>query len=148
MSALLDQIMERIEVDGNGCWVWQLALNRTGYGIMKRSRWNRSKLVHRVAYEEAVGVIPDGLVIDHLCRNRACCNPSHLEPVTQEVNIARGIDGLAVANQKRRSMTHCKRGHEFTPENTYVFPSNGQRRCRTCFNARQNARNAALRGAA
>lgn len=83
-------------------------------------------LAHRVAWFLESGEIPQDKVIDHLCRVRTCCNPSHLDPVTQAENMARGV---------RAQMTHCKRGHEFTEENTYLF--RGSRGCRMCRRAAQ-----------
>jgi hypothetical protein len=82
---------------------------------------------HRVAFEWLVGPVPKGLVLDHLCRNRGCVNPSHLEPVTQQVNTLRGA-GPAARNANK---AHCKWGHEFTPENTGV-DKRGKRWCKTC----------------
>jgi hypothetical protein len=91
--------------------------------------------VHVAVYELLVGAVPEGLQLDHLCRVRHCCNPRHLEPVTGKENVRRGI-----VSAYQRSiplwMTHCRRGHEFTPENTYVPPS-GQRVCRSCLRAAQ-----------
>lgn len=81
---------------------------------------------HRVAFELIRGCIPNGLVLDHLCRNRGCVNPDHLEPVTFRENIMRGVG--YTAQQARK--THCRHGHEFTVENTYVW--RGGRICRTC----------------
>lgn len=107
------------------CWLWTGALHERGYGrfgIGSRSSQEYFK-AHRYAYELIVGAIPSGLQLDHLCRVRRCVNPSHLEPVTQTENIRRGLCG--------ELKTHCKRGHEFTPENTYLRP-NGARVCRTC----------------
>lgn len=113
------------------CWVWAGEITLAGYGRIRRSRGRRkpgeSMYAHRLAYEMFVGPIPEGLVIDHLCRNRACVNPAHLEPVTHVENVMRGV-GVAAVNARK---THCKNGHEFTPENTYVRPG-GDRLCRTC----------------
>ena len=105
-----------------GCWEWTGARQPAGYGTVRVL--NRTCLAHRVAYESLVGPIPDGLHLDHLCRNPSCVNPAHLEPVTNRENITRGL--CAVRG------THCKRGHEFTPENTYNVPKTGQRQCREC----------------
>lgn len=110
------------------CWLWSLTLAKKGY-----ARWrlppqlgDPSKMVsvHRASYEHLVGPIPDGLVIDHLCRNRACQNPEHLEPVTGTENTRRGV-------YPNRNRTHCASGHEYTAENTTIR-SNGARRCLIC----------------
>lgn len=111
-----------------GCWEWNL--RRDKYGYARSSTLGRvSHLVHRVSYTEFVGPIPKGLQLDHLCRNRACINPDHLEPVTNVENQLRAAPFLASANA-----SECKNGHKYTPENTYMRPSaaSGRRQCRTC----------------
>lgn len=109
------------------CWLWTAAMTPLGYG---RFRAGRLLQAHRWSYEYHVGPIPDGLVLDHLCRTPRCVNPDHLEPVTHRENILRGETVAA----HRAAQTHCKRNHEFTPENTYIqmrrgFPS---RHCCEC----------------
>ena len=83
---------------------------------------------HRVVYEFLVGPIQKGLQLDHLCRVRACVNPAHLEPVTAKENTRRSIPYMKSMN---RGITQCKRGHEFTTENTNIL-TEGWRQCRTC----------------
>lgn len=117
-----------------GCWEWLGGLKLEGYGHFQR------QYTHRLSYETTRGLIPDGLHIDHLCRNRRCFNPDHLEAVPQGVNTARGQCPTAITVRTNR----CQRGHEFTPENTYIVPSSGKRRCRECVRIQQaNARRAA-----
>lgn len=119
-----------VQADG-GCWEWTGAKIPNGYGVIGVA--GRNQPAHRVAYEIFVGPIPDGMSIDDLCRNRACVSAEHLEPlepVTTRENVLRGI-GLTAQNAVK---THCLRGHEFTPENTYWIknPSGPGRECRTC----------------
>lgn len=120
---------------GDDCWEWQSPLDKGGYG---RFWWNgRTGRAHRFAYETFVGPLPDELDIDHLCRNRRCVRPSHLEAVTEQVNVLRGetiTAAFAIA-------TECINGHEFDEENTRWRPSGG-RTCRTCARdwARENRR--------
>jgi transposase len=118
------------------CWPWLAARQPDGYGLFHTSD-GRHWGAHRYAYEVTYGPIPQCLVIDHVrargCNRTDCVNPAHLEAVTQAVNIERGIN-RAVLSASFASQTHCRHGHELTPENTYVRPiGNGQyRRCRKC----------------
>lgn len=113
------------------CWQWTGAKQSSGYGNY------RSKLAHRVSYEKYRGPIPDGMTIDHLCRNRLCVNPDHLEPVTQYTNSMRGYNPCAINLRK----TFCARGHEFTQENIRLIKRTDgtRRRCKIC--ARDDKRN-------
>lgn len=138
-------IFDRIAIDASGCWLWTRGVNQAGYGyhsVPTGHQGSRTIGAHRYVYEALVGPIPDGLVLDHLCRVRHCVNPAHLEPVTNAENIRRGETGLALANAKR-ALTHCKRGHEFTPENTQ-WRQGRWRVCRTCARARNRSWRASL----
>lgn len=111
-AKVVDRFWSKVD-QTESCWVWMSAFDQDGYGLF-RFPWATAK-AHRVAYELVVGPIPHGLVIDHLCRNRACVNPAHMEPVTNRENILRGeVKPPAVPPLK----THCKNGHEFTEANT------------------------------
>lgn len=114
----------------HGCWLWNGNTTPTGYGQLYVD--GQTVYTHRWAYEHFAGPIPDGLTIDHLCRNRSCCNPAHLEPVTNRENNLRGYSLSA----RRARQTHCLRGHEFTDENTYR-DARGRRYCRACKRQRQ-----------
>lgn len=113
------------------CWFWIGTKNPDGYGQLTVSKYG-TQSAHRWAYEYLKGPIPDGLCIDHLCRLRNCVNPDHLEPVTPSENSRRGMG----ANFRNKMKTHCDQGHEFTPENTYLYEgvsrNKGSRKCRTC----------------
>lgn len=120
---------------GEGCWEWGAGHVSAGYGTFTFG--GITYRAHRVAYTLARGPIPDGMTIDHLCRNRGCVNPDHLEPVTSRENTLRGV-GPSAENARK---THCVHGHEFTIENTYVY---GRFRfCRTCNRIRSRERVAA-----
>lgn len=109
-----------------GCWVWQHKKNNGGYGTISVN--GRQMYAHRASYEAYVGRIPDGLVIDHLCRNRACVNPSHLEPVSFSENLERGVGVPQIVN---RHKTHCVHGHLLSGDNLYQR-NDGRRGCNVC----------------
>lgn len=111
----------------DSCWNWK-ACTQKGYGLISVD--GKSKRAHRVVYELLVGKIPDGMCLDHLCRNRSCVNPSHLEVVSFIENVMRGES----AHARNARKTHCKFGHEFSEENTYIHPIRGNRHCRICQN--------------
>ena len=108
-----------------GCWEWQRYVGPNGYGVAMGQ-----VLAHRHMYERLVGPIPDGLVLDHLCRVRHCVNPAHLEAVTQRENLLRG-EGVVGRNYRK---THCVNGHAFDDDNT-IREADGSRRCVTCRRA-------------
>lgn len=128
----LERLMSRIE-KVNGCWEWQGPVNHNGYGQMYAHK--KKMTTHRFSYESFIGPVPDGLQIDHLCRNRKCCNPDHLEAVTQRENMLRGEAPTGINARK----THCIRGHEYTPENTRIR-SKGYRMCRACHREQRRER--------
>ena len=137
------------KVDRSGgptaCWPWLAACSGRGYGHVWVGGAKRQETAHRVAYELLVGPIPAGLTIDHLCRNRRCVNPAHLEPTTMRENTLRGVGATA----RHARQTHCKNGHEFTFENTYIWHGDGypRRDCRECTRNRQRFSDAAARRA-
>jgi hypothetical protein len=113
--------------EATGCWEWTASLTPLGYGRFS-FRGKHPASAHRAAYILYVGEIPEGLSLDHLCRNPKCINPSHLEPVTHKENVLRG-EGIAALNARK---IECIRGHEFTTENTII--DGNRRQCRACKN--------------
>jgi len=120
----------------DGCWNWIAGKNAHGYGAIAAGQGkNKSMLrAHRVAWELTNGPIPEGLQLDHLCRNRAYVNPAHLEPVTQRENMLRG-EGVTGTNSRK---THCKNGHSLSDALMHLKP--GWRRCRECHRLAELAR--------
>lgn len=142
--SLLKRLFSRVNFDGpvpehrpdlGNCWVCVKNVRPNGYGKLTYKSEDLS--AHRLVFSLFVGDIPEGLDLDHLCRNRACVRPHHLEPTTRLENLSRG-NGLIAMNVKK---THCVNGHEFTPENTYLYRGK-HRCCKTCRKAaKERAKN-------
>lgn len=130
LARLTESFWSRVEKTET-CWLWTGTRDGQGYGRFGSKRVFSSHFAHRIAYILKRGPIPDGLEIDHLCRNPGCVNPDHLEAVTHRVNLLRGT-GLAA---RAARATHCPQGHAYTEENTQRN-AQGHRKCRACHRAR------------
>lgn len=123
------RLSAKVIINANGCWIWNARIEPNGYG--RFGYQGRMCWAHRISYELFKGEIPAGLDLDHLCRNRACVNPDHLEPVTRLENASRGIAGQ-VNRDRMLSKTHCPQGHPYSGDNLYITPKEGYRQCRIC----------------
>ncbi len=133
-----ERFMEKVLIVEGGCWLWQGgAITHNGYGqIYVQGRMQRA---HRIGYELFVGPIPDDKQLNHLCRTRLCVYYRHLEVVTLKENLHKG-NGAVATHNRFQAMTHCKKGHKLTPENTYTYLRDGYK-CRQCLICRkENAR--------
>lgn len=138
----LDRFAPKVDFEAdNGCWQWLGYVRPDGYGSFMALN-QRTVMPHRWLYLEIVGPIGDGLHLDHLCRNRACVNPDHLEPVESGENTRRGIGPVVWHRVRAEEATgKCPGGHVWTPESTYYRPSDGFRECRICRRERNARRN-------
>lgn len=141
-----DRIRLKTEIDPKtGCWIWQGVVTCTGYGRItyQYKPW----MAHRLSYEAFVGPIPEGLTLDHLCRTPLCCNPDHLEAVTQTENTRRG---RTIGYEHPNAPKTCKRGHSPETHRFRTVVRNGKevKRCVTCYNEKKRARRARLGRAA
>lgn len=131
-SRFMSKVLVNTETD---CWEWQAAIQPNGYGYFGLSKEEGMKYAHRISYELFRGPIEEGKQIDHLCRNRCCVNPSHLEVVDCRTNLLRGN----TITRRNAEVTVCPQGHSYTPENTGVRAKDGSRWCRACNRDRQKA---------
>lgn len=115
----------------DGCWQWRGSVTGYGYGQYGHGLPGLTMRVHKLAWEAQNGPVPVGLVLDHLCRNRLCVRPDHLQAVPNRVNVLRG-EGLSAVNARKR---HCRRGHPFSDRD-----ADGRRRCEQCERIKYEAR--------
>lgn len=145
-ASIDDRLWARVKRGtANECWPWTAHTSKDGYGKVRYA--GQLMYVHRLAYIETFGPVPDGTEIDHTCHNgtnctikpcphRACCNPAHLEAVVHATNTERGNVGMVSASRRGKTrVTHCRHGHEYTEENTFTYVNAKgytTRQCRQC----------------
>jgi hypothetical protein len=126
----LDRVLARIQVDDNGCWIWPGAKSSNGYGMVGLGGHGKgTAFTHRVTWEAENGPVLDGHDLDHLCRVRACCNPAHLEPVTRQENVDRGLRAKGYRDRET-----CPQGHPLDGVRNDRHGNFRQRFCKTCKN--------------
>ena len=131
--AELARLQRLIKTSEEGCWEWQGDATPNGYGKWAKASGAPVRAIHRITYEHYKNSeVPQGLQLDHLCRNRKCCNPDHLEPVTPSENTKR-------QDHYERRKTECPKGHEYSEENTRITKE-GKRVCRQCDRERRAAK--------
>lgn len=132
----LDRFLSKVNKT-NTCWYWTAYVRPDGYGAFRPTKGNMVN-AHRYSYKTFVGELVSGMHIDHLCRNKTCVNPKHLQQVAPAENTRRGISGR-LTKDRHKLVTHCPSGHEYTETNTiYSISSDGYkcRKCKTCTNSR------------
>lgn len=129
----IERLLGKVEKQPDGCWLWTGSLMESGYGMFRLH--GQATLAHRASYELHKGKIPEGFVVDHLCRVRPCINPSHLEACTLQENVRRGRRNGRDFGAAQRAKTHCPRGHAYDATNTYTSKA-GKRHCKECVRVR------------
>lgn len=125
----IKRFMAKVKKLDNGCWFWTAYKDKLGYGRFLRAT-GKNMLAHRWSYLNLKGIIKEGLELDHLCRNPSCVNPDHLEAVSHQENMRRGITGQYM-KERSKLITHCPQGHEYNQENTY-YHRGKYKQCRIC----------------
>lgn len=140
----LQRFWSSVDIDESGCWLWTKALSESGHALaMKFGPERKCVRAARWAYENFIGAIPAGLELMALCRIRHCCNPHHHKPATRAEIVRAGraandnqhLTPHVPVHRRRVIQDCCARGHPYTPENTYIRPCDGKRRCWTCISA-------------
>lgn len=121
----IDRILTWVELQGS-CWNWTGAINQYGYGISSQA--GKNVMAHRYVYSVLVGVLPEGLDADHICRNRRCCNPDHIEFVSRRENLLRGAGTYGLR-------TYCRHGHDMRKPDNVRSNTKGHKTCRACDRA-------------